>query len=82
MERAREDLARGRQAPGIRQLRQAVGGLARRGAWSDAAGGALALAGSLLRRGRTRDAQTVIAEGRDYASRAGAQGTLARSRGV
>ena len=28
----------------MRQLRQAVGGLARRGAWSDAAGGALALA--------------------------------------
>ena len=61
----------------MRQLRQAVGGLARRGAWSDAAGGALALAGSLLRRGRTRDAQSVIAEGRDYASRADAQGTLA-----
>ncbi len=77
MERAREDLARGRQAPGMRQLRQAVGGLARRGAWSDAAGGALALAGSLLRRGRTRDAQSVVAEGRDYASRADAQGTLA-----
>jgi DNA-binding NtrC family response regulator len=77
MERAREDLARGRQAPGMRQLRQAVGGLARRGAWSDAAGGALALARSLLRRGRTRDAQSVIAEGRDYASRADEQGTLA-----
>ena len=43
----------------------------------DAAGGALALAGSLLRRGRTRDAQSVIAEGRDYGERAGAQGTLA-----
>ena len=56
MERAREDLARVRQAPGMRQLRQAVGGLARRGAWSDGEGGALTLAGSLLRRGRTRDA--------------------------
>ena len=30
-------LAQGRHAPGIRQLRQAIGGLARRGDWSDAA---------------------------------------------
>ena len=77
MERAKTDLAQGRHVPGVRQLRQVVGGLARRGAWTDAAGGALALAGALLRRGRTRDAQSVIAEGRDYASRAEEHGTLA-----
>jgi DNA-binding NtrC family response regulator/tetratricopeptide (TPR) repeat protein len=76
-ERAKADLARGRHIPGTRQLRQVVGGLVRRGAWSDAAGGALALAGALLRRGRTRDAQSAIAEGRDYASRAEEPGTLA-----
>jgi len=77
LERAKTDLAQGRHVPGTRQLRQVVGGLARRGAWSDAAGGTLALAGALLRRGRTRDAQSAIAEGRDYASRAEEQGTLA-----
>ena len=70
------DLARGRHAPGIRQLRQVVGGLARRGAWSDAASGALALAGSLLRRGRTREAQATIEDGRDYATRAGEEAML------
>ena len=76
MEHATADLARGRQAAGIRQLRQAVGSLARRGAWSDAARGALALAAALLRRGRTRDAHSVISDGRDYASRAGEEATL------
>ncbi len=70
------DLARGRHAPGIRQLRQVVGGLARRGAWSAAANGALALAGSLLRRGRTREAQAAIDDGRDYAIRADEEATL------
>ncbi len=76
MDHALGDLARGRHAPGVRQLRQAVGSLARRGAWSDAARGALALAGSLLRRGRTREAQTIAGEGRDYATRAGEEATL------
>ncbi len=67
---ARDALANGRHASGIRQLRQCIGGLARRGAWSDAAHGATALAQALLRRGRTRDAQAVIDDGRDYATRA------------
>src|SRR6185503_4772374 len=31
------DLARGRHVPGLRQLRQAIGGLARRGDWAGAA---------------------------------------------
>ena len=38
--------------------------------------GALVLAGSLLRRGRTRDAQAVIEDGHDYAVRAGQEATL------
>ena len=65
------DLARGRHAPGIRRLRQVQGGLVRRGVWSDAAHGGLALASALLRRGRTREAQAAIADGRDCATRAG-----------
>ncbi|MCU1384518.1 MAG: hypothetical protein JWL71_3215, partial [Acidobacteria bacterium] len=76
MAHAIEDLARGRQAPGIRELRQVVGSLARRGAWSEAARGAVALAAALLRRGRTREVQAVVADGRDYATRAGEETTL------
>ena len=76
MEGAIADLARGRHAPGIRQLRQVVGSLARRGAWTDAASGARALAGALLRRGRAREALATVADGRDYAARADEQATL------
>ena len=76
MEHAIADLARGRHAAGIRQLRQVVGGLGRRGAWSDAGRGAIALGGALLRRGRTRDAHAVVDEGREYAVRAGEDATL------
>ncbi len=76
MEQAIADLARGRQARGIRRLRQVVGSLARRGAWSDAANGATALAGSLLRRGQAREALAAAGEGRDYATRAEQEGTL------
>jgi len=67
METAIASIVQGRHAPGTRQLRQVVGSLARRGAWSDAAHGALTLAGALLRRGRTRDALTAVDEGRKYA---------------
>ena len=69
-------LAHGRHAPGIRQLRQAIGGLARRNDWIEAGDGALALAGALLRRGRPRDAQATIEEGRQYATRAGRESML------
>jgi DNA-binding NtrC family response regulator len=64
-------LAAGRHAPGVRQLRQAIGGLARRDDWTDAAGGAVVLVSSLLRRGRVRAAQTAMEDARQYASRAG-----------
>ena len=63
---ARHMIERGRHAPGERALRQAIGGLARRGDWAHAGEGALALASSLLRRGRTRIAQGALDEARDY----------------
>ena len=62
---------RGRHAPGTRELRNAVGGFARRGAWLDAGQGLLALASALLRRGRVRDAQAAIEQAHEYATRAG-----------
>ena len=71
VEAARVQLAAGRHAPGIRHLRQAIGGLARRASWSDAADGAVSLAGALLHRGRARDAQSVLDEAQGYAVRAG-----------
>jgi DNA-binding NtrC family response regulator len=70
LEAARGQLAAGRHAPGIRHLRQAIGGLARRAIWSDAADGAISLAGALLHRGRARDAQSVLDEAQGYAVRA------------
>ena len=69
-------IARGRQAPGTRDLRNAIGGLARRGAWLDAGQGALTLATALLRRGRIRDAQAAIDLGREYATRAASDALL------
>jgi DNA-binding NtrC family response regulator len=76
MDYAIDDLARGRHAPGIRQLRQVVGSLARRGAWADASRGARSLTGALLRRGRPREALATATEGRDYATRAGDEPAL------
>jgi DNA-binding NtrC family response regulator/tetratricopeptide (TPR) repeat protein len=66
----------GRHAPGTRDLRYAVGGFARRGAWLDAARNAHALATALLRRGRVRDAQAAIDQAHDYATRAGSDEVL------
>jgi DNA-binding NtrC family response regulator len=62
-------LAAGRHAPGDRLLRQAIGGLARREEWMGAAEGSLALAGSLLRRGRPREARSVLDAARPYSGR-------------
>ena len=55
----------GRHAPGERDLRQAIGGLTRRGEWASAAEGSLALAASLLKRGRPRDAKAVVDAARE-----------------
>jgi DNA-binding NtrC family response regulator len=60
----------GRHAPGERDLREAIGGLARRGEWADSAEGSLALAASLLKRGRTHDAKVVVDTARDACRRA------------
>ena len=71
------DLARGRHAPGIRQLRQVVGEpgapgrLERRGERRARAGRRAAAA-----RRRPREALAVIGDGRDYATRAGEAATL------
>ena len=50
----------GRHAPGERGLRRAIGALLRRGEWAGAAEGSIALASSLLKRGRPRDAKAVL----------------------
>jgi DNA-binding NtrC family response regulator len=71
MDTAVEQLNAGRHAPGERTLRSAVAGLARRHDWSRASHGALALASSVLRRGRPRDAQHVLAEAKEYTRKAG-----------
>jgi len=60
----------GRHAPGERELRQAIGGLTRRGEWTEAAEGSLALAASLLKRGRPHDSKAVIDAARDACRRA------------
>jgi DNA-binding NtrC family response regulator len=66
----------GRHAPGERALRQAVGGLTRRCDWVHAARGGLVLASSLLKRGRPRDAQVVLAETSESATKAGQDGSM------
>jgi DNA-binding NtrC family response regulator/tetratricopeptide (TPR) repeat protein len=76
MDGAIRQLSNGRHEPGIRQLRQAIGGLARRDRWIEAADGALRLSSSLLRRGRVRDAQAALDEARQFASRSGHESTL------
>jgi DNA-binding NtrC family response regulator len=76
MDGAIRQLAKGRHEPGIRQLRQVIGGLARRDSWVDAGDGALTLAVSLLKRGRIRDAQEALDEVRQFAGRAGRNGLL------
>jgi DNA-binding NtrC family response regulator/tetratricopeptide (TPR) repeat protein len=76
LEAATTLLQAGRHAPGTRWLRQALGGLARRGAWADAAGGALRLATTLMRRGRAREAQVALDEARIFASRGQLDGVL------
>jgi len=81
VEAARRLLETGRHAPGERMLRQAIGALARRGAWTPAGEGALALASSMLKRGRPRGAHDVLDEAREYGHRAGSpgsEGALAR----
>ena len=70
MDHGIEHLGGGRHAPGERDLRQAIGGLTRRGEWAGAAEGSLALAASLLKRGRPRDAKAVVDAARESCRKA------------
>jgi len=76
MDGAMRQLQLGRHEAGLRQLRQAIGGLARRDDWIEAAEGAVILSSSLLRRGRVGDAQAALGQARQFASRAGREATL------
>ena len=65
-----QHLDEGRHAPGERDLRQAIGGLTRRSEWASAADASLALAASLVKRGRPRDARAVIDAARESCRKA------------
>jgi transcriptional regulator with PAS, ATPase and Fis domain len=69
MDAALIQMAAGRHAPGGRALRQAIGGLARRADWPGAAAGLLALGGSLLKRGRAREARVTLDSALEYCRR-------------
>jgi two-component system NtrC family response regulator len=60
-------LSRGRHAPGERATRQVVAALARRQEWTDAARGGLALSRALVKRGRLKEARTVLEQVAHYA---------------
>jgi len=62
-----EELTRGRHAAGERRTRQVVAALARRQLWTDAARGGLALARALIKRGRLKEARTILDQSGQYA---------------
>jgi DNA-binding NtrC family response regulator len=66
----------GRHAPGERALRAIVASLARRHEWAEASAGSLALATSLLRRGRAQEAQDVLSDASDQCRKVGLLGRL------
>ncbi len=70
LEAARGALACGRLAKGERTARQATSALARRGDWTSAGEGAVALAEALARHGRIADADRVLTDARAWASEA------------
>jgi len=76
MSAAVAQLGAGRHATGARAVRQAIGRLSRRGDWSSAADGALALALAMLDRGRTLDAKHVAAQAHEYLRNANRPATL------
>jgi DNA-binding NtrC family response regulator len=76
MDGAVRQLEQGRHEAGLRQLRQAIGGLARRDGWIEAAAGAVVLSSALLRRGRVGETRTALDQARQFASRAGCESTL------
>jgi len=75
-EAAVELLKKGRHEPGLRQLRQAIGGLSRREDWAHASDALLALASALLARGEARGALTALDEARACGERMGSEAAL------
>jgi DNA-binding NtrC family response regulator/tetratricopeptide (TPR) repeat protein len=71
-----EQLRKGRHEPGLRLLRQAIGGLSRRGDWNHATGSLLALASALLARGEARGALAALDEARVCAERIRSEAAL------
>ncbi|HEX7140548.1 MAG TPA: sigma 54-interacting transcriptional regulator [Vicinamibacterales bacterium] len=69
-------LASGRHAPGLRLLRQTLGALARRQAWTDATLSSLTLAVETMKRGRSRDALHILNDAARHAGRANDAGSL------
>jgi DNA-binding NtrC family response regulator len=67
----KRQLSAGRHAPGDRLLRSAIAALARRRDWRHAFRGAMALASSLLRRGRPQEAKVALGEAGEYAAQGG-----------
>jgi DNA-binding NtrC family response regulator len=67
---------RGRHALGERTLRQAAASLARRSDWPHASQAAIALGRAVAARGRSKDAQALFSEAREYATRAGSDSAL------
>jgi DNA-binding NtrC family response regulator len=67
VDNAANDLEGGRHARGMRQLRHAMAGLARRGDWITARRAAISLASALLTRGRPEDALKVLDAARRFA---------------
>jgi len=67
-------LAAGRHAPAIRQLRQTAAAFARRDAWSDAVDAGVAVARALLERGRPREVLTDLEDTASWAERGGEAG--------
>ena len=68
----------GRHVFGERLLRQVGASLARRQDWDHAVRAALALAESLIKRGRPRDAQSVLAEARQSAAHGSQDDTIVK----
>jgi len=71
-----EDAQAGRHTCAVRQLRQTIGGLARRSDWATAEHGSVSLAQLLLRRGQAREALAALEQARRFAVRAGNESSL------
>lgn len=72
-----EFAARGRHARGVRQMRRAIGALARRHDWVHAGQGTIALASTLMTRGDAEGALRALGEARAFGAHAGGDTALA-----